>query len=60
VVAIDQVEVVIVADRRMDLARVRVRVRNVVTIEAEPEEATTAAIGIAAAVAGTVIQKTDF
>jgi hypothetical protein len=60
VVAIDQVEVAIVADRRMDLARARVRVRNVATIEAVPEKATTAAIGIAAAVAETEMQKTDF
>jgi hypothetical protein len=60
VVAIDQVEVAIVADRRMDLARARVHVRNVATIEAVPEKATTAAIGIAAAVAATEMQKTDF
>jgi hypothetical protein len=39
----------------MDLARARVHVRNVATIEAVPEKATTAAIGIAAAAAGTVM-----
>jgi hypothetical protein len=39
----------------MDLARARVRVRNVATIEAVPEKAITAAIEIAAVAAGTVM-----